>query len=81
MSVALTLKNLRTDLRTKPLNDAPAESRENDQQYPQAQRKGQSHILLAFGSLMFTSAILNETRGKIIRPAKMITKGNFLFSN
>ena len=39
----------------------------NGQKYPQAQRKEQSYILvLAFGCLVFVSAIFNETRGKII---------------
>ena len=36
----------------------------NGKRYSQAQRKGQSYILLAFGCLVSTSAILNETRGK-----------------
>ena len=59
MSVAPILQNLRTGLKKRLWNksDAPAET---------AQRKGRSHILLAFGCLVSTSAILHETRGKRI---------------
>ena len=38
----------------------------NGKKYVQAQRKGQSYIPHAFGGLVSTSTILNETRGKII---------------
>ena len=64
------LPNLKTDLWKKKFgnkHDAPAESRGNGQQYPQAQSKGQNHIPFAFGSLVLTSAIFDETRGKRLR--------------
>ena len=39
---------------------------EHGHKYPQAERKGQSHIKLAYGSLVSTSTIFNLTRGKRI---------------
>ena len=38
----------------------------NDEQCPQVQRKGQSHILVACRSLVITNTIFNEARGTII---------------
>ena len=38
----------------------------NGKKYVQAQRKGQSYIPHAFGGLVSTSTILNETRGKTV---------------
>ena len=64
-SAAPALQNLKTDPRNL---ETRAKSRvENGQTYPQAQRKGQSHLLLAFEVSVFACAILNETGGKRIR--------------
>ena len=52
-----------TGLKTKTLNQercARSDAWEIGQRHSQAQRKGQSNILLAFGCLVFTSAILNK---------------------
>ena len=42
----------------------PQRRARNSYKYSQAQRKEQNYILLAFGSLVSTSAILNETSRK-----------------
>ena len=59
--------SLKTDLSKKPWHksDAPAEMRGKWRKVPQAQRKGSSHILLAFRSVVITSAIVDETQGKM----------------
>ena len=59
-----SLQAPRRDFETKAMR--PQRRVGNGKMYSQSQREGQSYILVAFGCLVSTSAIRNETRRKII---------------
>ena len=66
MGVVLMLLELRTGRNLATRTMRPQRCMGNDEQCPQVQRKGQSHILVACRSLVITNTIFNEARGTII---------------